>query len=181
MSDITDRGPLVDADDIGLPPVEGLDLPQVETRTFALTDDDAGECRTIDEVELAASYVDNNIVAIEPLQPDPWTLDPASIDNQDLQVTYASGARFATKLGSINMNSGPTRYDLRKSGGLIFPVDSSGNPLFDATNTPRLAAIRWSFLEQLRQRSEERLEIAEIVNAFAGAISSLGNTADLKF
>jgi hypothetical protein len=62
ISDVTGRG-LVDADAIDLPKVEGLELPEVETRTLELTDDDAGVCRTIDGRELAASYVDNNIVS----------------------------------------------------------------------------------------------------------------------
>ena len=43
------------------------------------------------------------------------------------------------------------------------------------TNTPLLSAMRRDFHEQLATMSQQRLEIAEIVNAFAGIIALNGN------
>ena len=126
-------------------------------------------------------YVDNNISAIEPLQPDPWTLDPVQIDGQDLRITYSTGAHFALRLGMINVEGGGARADFRKSGGVIFAIDAAGNALFDPVNTPRLAAIRLNVHDQLRQRAEERLLIAEVTFVFVTAVANLGRAGGLRF
>lgn len=179
MSDVP-RGRLVDADAIGLPDVPGLDLPTIE-HTYALLDDDASNCRNIGQAELEASYVDNHIVLVEPVQPDPWTLDPASIDSQDLRLVYADLRRYAVRLGSIDVGSGAVPHQYRKAGGIIVPVEAGGLPVLNATNTPRLAALRLNLHEQLRQRAADRLEIAELVSVFAGAISQLGTVGGTRF
>ena len=164
---------LVDAQDFALEPHE-LELPEVEEHFYPLTDHDARECRNIGRDELAESYVDQNIVRIEPMQPDPWTLDPASIDKQDLGITYRNDASLGIRLGSIDISGGPVARSFIKSEGIIFPVDEGGRLLMDATNTPILSAVRRDLHEQLAGRSEKRLEIAQLVAAFANIISLNG-------
>lgn len=172
---------LIDAQDLALKPHD-LELPEVDERFFPLIDHDARECRNIGKVELAESYVDQNIIRIEPVQPDPWTLDPASIDKQDLAITYLSGASLGIPLGSIDISTGSgflaTSYI--KSEGIIFPVDKGGRLLMDATNTPNLSSVRLDMHAQLAERSEKRLEVALIVAIF-GKILTLRSGGALPF
>lgn len=172
-----DRGPLINQDELG-PPPEGVNLPTVEARTWPLTDDDASVCRTIDESELAAYYVDYNIAQIAPLQGDPWSKEASVVDNQDLRITYTDGRQFSIRLGLISLGSGPALAEFRKQGGIIFATDASGNGLFDATNTPQLAFIRNYFHEVLRQQSEQILEIATIVYLFSQAVAAAGQSVN---
>ena len=173
MGDPRGDGPFVDADEIGLPPVEGLEPPTVSEPAYTLNDEDASNCRNIGAAELVAGYVDSNIVTTEPLQLDFW-LDPANLDAQDLSVGYSDGRQLAIKLGSIGLAAGPWATEFTKRGGIIYPVDAGGQVLLDATNTPTLSWLRRHLHEQLAQLAGQRLEIAMIVGAFASAVSGLG-------
>ena len=96
------RRPFIDSD--LLPPVPGLDPPTLEPHTYVLVDNDAKVCRVISEVELEASYVDNNIETFQLQDINVLTLD---VDNHDVNITYSSGAKASfLMLGSIDFEDG---------------------------------------------------------------------------
>jgi hypothetical protein len=155
---------------------EGVNLPVVEPRTYVLLDDDAQECRVIPEDELEESYVDNNIQTYQ-LQDVNWlTLD---VDNQYVTITYSSGVQTSLLLGSIDLGEGRSAEQYVKRNGIIYPIDESGSVLLDANNTPNLVAIRNWYLAEAKRINDERLEIAEVVHAFAENIASLGHASHL--
>jgi hypothetical protein len=152
-----------------------LELPTVDERTYVLVDDDAKECRVIAEDEFNASYVDNNIQTFQ-LQDLNWlTLD---VDNQYVTITYSSGAQTAVLLGSIDYNAGRSAEQYGKTNGVIYPIDEAGTFLFNNSNTPNLVAIRTWYYNEAKRVNDERLEIAEVVHAFADAISELGHAGE---
>ena len=61
---------------------------------------------------------------------------------------------------------------------MIYPINDSGELLFDAINTPRLVAMRTWSSDEAKRVNDERLEIAEIVHAFANVIAELGEQAE---
>lgn len=155
---------------------EGVNLPAVEPHTYVLIDDDAKECRVISEDELEASYVDNNIETFQ-LQDVNWlTLD---VDNHYVTVTYSSGAQTSLLLGSIDVDGGTPAEQYVKRNGIIYPIDESGSVQLDANNTPNLVGIRNWYLAEAKRVNDERLEIAEIVHAFAENIGGLGHVSHL--
>jgi hypothetical protein len=155
---------LVNADEIGLPDVPGVELPTVEEHYYTLDDDDAGECRGIYQSELDEAYVDNHIDSIRILLPDLWS----NIDDQILYLTYEHGLAYEVQLGHIDFGGGAMAQRFRKSGGLIFPSDDYGTQyLLNATNTPNLVAIREHVHDEWRKVQQKRLQIAEIVYSFA--------------
>ena len=155
-----------------LPSATGLELPAVETRTYALVDDDERVCRVISEAELEESYVDNNIDTFR-LRGVNWlTLE---IEKEYVDIVYFGGAKASLLLGSISFGAGERAKHYAKKGGVIYPIDEFGVLLLNATNTPRLRAIRTWYNKETLRVSAERLEIAEIVHSFSGAIGVLGN------
>jgi hypothetical protein len=171
------RGPLVDADKLGLPDVPGLELPTVQDHYYTLDDNDAGECRGIYARELEASYVDNNIDSIRILLPDLWS----NIDDQTLTLVYANGLTYEVVLGHIHSAGGQVAERYRKWGGIIFPSDGNGQLLLDATNTPRLVAIKRAVHDKWQEVQHQRLEIAEIVYSFSEIISLYGDASEIHF
>jgi hypothetical protein len=167
------RGPFIDSD--LLPPVPGLDPPTLEPRTYVLVDNDAKVCRVISEVELEASYVDNNIESFQLQDINLLTLD---VDNHDVNITYSSGAKTSLMLGSIDFEDGRMAEQYGQSNGVIYPISDSGELLFDAINTPRLVAMRTWYHNEAKRVNDERLEIAETVHAFAHVIAELGEQAE---
>ena len=148
-----------------------VDLPVVELGHYVLVDNDAKVCRTITDDDLAAASVDRNIATF--LLPDVnWlTLD---IENQPLRITYTDGRTASVLLGSINFNSAPVRsQEFGQTDGVIFPIDEQGNPLFDLSNTPNLAAIHIWYWREAKRVNDERLVIAEMVHEFSEDIANL--------
>ncbi|HUP71580.1 MAG TPA: hypothetical protein VM282_00895 [Acidimicrobiales bacterium] len=135
-----------------------------------LDDDDAGECRWATKDEIRQIYVDNPVTA-SALQPDVWTLSIEHIDGESITFGYANGASLTTTLGAIDMNFGANATRYRKSGGIAYPADDGGNVIINASTAPRLVALRKWVHDELRQRAEERLQMAELVNQFAGIIA----------
>ncbi len=159
---------LVNAADIGLPDVPGVELPTVEEHYYTLDDDDAGECRGIYQRELDESYVDNHIDSMRILLPDLWS----NIDDQTLYLTYSNGLAYEVQLGHIDFHGGAMASRYHRSGGLIFPTDEHGSQyLLNATNTPNLVAIKEHVHEEWAKVQHQRLEIAEIVYSFAQVMS----------
>lgn len=157
-----------------LPSVPGLELPTVESHTYMLLDDDEKVCRVISEGELEESYVDNNIHTFR-LQVVDWlTLD---VDKKDVNIVYFSGARTSLLLGSIAFGAGRRAEQYAKVKGVIYPIDDSGALLLNATNTPRLVAMRTWYHKEAKRVNDERIQIAEMVHRFGQAISHLGNHA----
>jgi hypothetical protein len=155
---------------------EGVNLPTVEPHTYVLLDDDTQECRVISEDELEASYVDNNIESFQ-LQDVNWlTLE---VDNEYVTITYSNGTQTSLLLGSIDLEGGSSAAEYVKRHDIIYPIDQSGNVLLDANNTPNLVAVRNWYLAEARRLNDERLEIAEIVHAFAEDIGGLGHGSHL--
>jgi hypothetical protein len=158
-------GGLVDQSDLdgaGHPLPDGVTLTTV-TDQITLDDDDAGECRFATKAEIRDIYLDNPVTAT-PVQPDVWTLE---IDDQSITFTYSNGAQYTIQVGQINWDSGPYATRYRKTGGLVYPTDDSGNLQFNSTTMPRLVNVRTYLHDQVREVSEQRLEMAELVNSFA--------------
>lgn len=156
-----------------LPSVSGLELPTVELHTYPLVDDDDKVCRIISEDELEESYVDNNIDTFRLEAVDWLTLD---VDREYVEIVYFGGARTSLLLGSISFSVGTTAEQYAKSNGVIYPINSFGGLLLDATNTPRLVAMRTWYHREAKRVNDQRIEIAEVVHSFAGIIGHLGNT-----
>ena len=166
---------LVNADDLGLPEVPGVELPTVPEHTYPLDDYDNSECRIITEHELDAAYVDHNIVNFSIVLPDIWS----DIDAQVLTVDYASGRQYQLTLHDVQ--DGPGSYPERylQWNGVIVATDANGTALLDTSNTPNLAYIKSYVHEKWREVQEQRLEIAEMVAAFAEAIGHLSHASHL--
>ncbi len=136
----------------------------------ALDDDDASECRSVTKDEIRQIYVDNPTTA-SALQPDVWTLSTDEIDKESITFGYANGASLTTTLAWIDMNFGAEAERYRKSGGIVYPADAGGNVIMNASTAPRLAHLRSWVHDQLRERSDQRLQMAELVYAFASIMS----------
>lgn len=167
---------LVKFDSDLLPDVPGLDLPTIENRTYVLVDDDEKVCRVIDQDELEASYVDNNIVTFKLRDVNWLTLD---VDNQFVDITYADGSGTSLLLGSISYGGGVRTDQYGKTGGIIYPIDAAGNLQLNATNTPRLVGIRIWYYNEAKRVNDQRIEIAEVVHSFAEIIGELGHAGHL--
>lgn len=163
------RGPFIDAD--LLPSVAGLEPPSVGPREYVLVDADERVCRVISEQELDASYVDNNIHTFKLDQVDWLTLN---VDKEWVRITYTTGARTELLLGAISLGPGKVPEEYYKTEGVIYPIDSKGGRLLNATNTPSLVAMRTWYLNEARRAIDERIKIAEIVHHFSQAIGALG-------
>ena len=147
--------------------IPDLELPETESRNYALVDNDAKACRVISDVDLDASYVDNNIDTYRLLDIDWLTID---VDNQYVSIKYINGATTALQLGSIDFGA-PVRTDqYGQSDGIIYPINSSGQPALNATNTPHLATIRTWYHKEAKRVNDERLQLAEVVHSFAQII-----------
>jgi hypothetical protein len=150
--------------------VPGLDLPTTEPRSYTLVDNDAKVCRAITEDELQPTFVDNNIDTFQLLDVNLLTLD---VDNQYVTITYTNGESIALLLGSIDYGAPARTEEYGQSNGIIYPIDSAGNLLLNATNTPNLAAIRTWYYNEAKRVNDQRLQIAEVVHAFAQIISAV--------
>ncbi len=154
------------------PPPEGLELPTVD-RSVAVDDEDAQQCRIMNEDEIYPMHI-NNPVSATPVQPDVWTLET---DNEYVTLTYENGVQYTVRLGDIDMTSGPEPTRYLKTGGLVYPMDGD-TLLLNGDATPRLAQMRAWVLEQTLRISEDRLKMAELVNEFATQIGRLGSARD---
>jgi hypothetical protein len=159
------RGGLVDQSDLdaaGHPAPAGVQVPTVIDQ-ITLDDDDAGDCRFATKAEIKDIYLDNPVTAT-PVQPDVWTLE---IDDQSVTFTYSNGVQYTLQVGQLNWGSGPYATRYRKTGGLVYPTDDSGNLMFNSTTMPRLLNVYTDLHNQALEVSEQRLEMAELVNSFA--------------
>lgn len=155
-----------------LPDVPNQTLPGVDEKKYVLVDNDASQCRVIGEDEFNASYVDKNIDTYQLADVNWLTLD---VDNQFVILTYTGGAQTALLLSSIDLENGTKAEEYGKTNGIIYPIDASGAFLFNATNTPDLVAVRTWYHDQAKQLNDQRLQIAEVVHAFADIIGELGH------
>ena len=143
-----------------------MELPTVQEHEYTVDDEDSQQCYFIGERELAPIYVDN-AVEVSPVQPDVWTLDT---DNEYVTFTYNDGSTggHAARRHQLSGGSNPDR--LVKYNGVVYPMEGS-NAAYNPHTTPRLAELREWVLDQTCEASEVRVEIAELVNAFAQQIS----------
>ncbi len=148
-----------------LPPAPGVTVPTIETRTFMLLDDDAQECRVIQQDELEASYVDNNITTFQLNDYSP--ADDTMLNNENVTFTYASGAQITIKLGLIDMNLALRAPQYVKRDGLIYPIDDSGNLMLNVVNTPNLYNIHKWYHDKAVEANNTDLKFAKIVYAFS--------------
>jgi len=149
------------------PPPADVEIPTVDGQ-ITLDDDDAGVCRFATKDEIRDIYVDNPITA-SPVQFDVWTLE--GIDNQSITFGYANGTQYTVQVGQINWDSGPGASRYRKYGNIVYPTDDGGNVLNNAVTMPRLAHVRVWLHDQIREIAAERLQMAELVNAFASIMA----------
>ena len=116
----------------------------------------------------------DDIETFRPLDVNPFTPD---VGRSDVNIAYVGGATTELPPGSISFGSGRRTNCHAKSGGMIYPIDESGILLLNATNTPRLVAMRHWHHEQANLAMEQNLAMAELVYVFAGAVAHLGNAA----
>jgi hypothetical protein len=162
------NGPLIDVDDLrdaGVPVSDEIDYPTVGG-DYVLDDDDEQVCRYATRDEIVPMYIDN-AVQVSDVQADVWTLE---IDQSEITFTYANGRSWTTTVGQLRGDGGGHAERYRKTGDLVFPSDAGGYTIINDTTCPRLVALYGWMHEQMRERSEQRLEIAEIVSAFAQII-----------
>jgi hypothetical protein len=169
---MTTRVSFIDSD--LLPSVTGLEPPTMEPHRYFLLDDDEKVCRVISEEELEESYVDNNIDIFRLKDVNWLTLE---VDKEFVEIVYFSGAKTELLLGSISLGASRRAEQYGKREGVIYPIDASGAELLDDTNTPRLAAMRAWYHKEVKRMIAERIEIAEIVHAFAEIIDAGGDAA----
>lgn len=152
----------------GDPLPEGLELPERQVRYLYVVDDDMGQCYLMHEDDVPDVHVDMGIESAT-VRPDWVTID---VDDQPTNIVYANGRFLELQMRWVD-TSGSARPDhYRLSGGFLFPADSGGSPIYDAANTPNLAEIRRDLNEQAQQRRDDREELAELVNTFAGFVSA---------
>ncbi len=155
--------------------MEGVTLPSVSPREYAVIDHDEKVCRVVDDDEFDASYVDRNIDTFK-LRAVNWlTLD---VDNNIVDIDYEDGRRASFVLGAIDLSAPVRTQQYGKSGGVIYPIDESGALRLNATDTPNLAAIRRWYHGEAKRVNDERIKIAEVVHAFAQVINVLGSAHD---
>jgi hypothetical protein len=155
------------------PRASGVELPRVGPRENVLVDDDEKVCRVISDEEVDAWYVDNGINMFKLRAVDYLTLD---CDKEIIDIWYAGMPRKAgMRLGSISLESGKRATQYKKSKGVIYPIDDRGNVLLNQTNTPNLVFIRAWYHKEAQRVHAERVQLAEVVHAFASAIGALGN------
>jgi predicted dehydrogenase len=146
----------------------------VEPNQYVLLDDDAKTCRIIGDDEFNASYVEQNIKSYVLDGIETWPAVP-NPDNHNVILTYTSGSTNSIALNSISLDPGPAPAQYYKTGGIIIPIDETGNALFDATNTPNLTYIRNQYWDMARRLVENNLFMAEMVATFASAVAGGGN------
>ena len=180
-SDNTKPGPVIRGHLLVYPAssdqIANLDLPTVDPKTYILIDNDAQNCRVIQEDEFDASFVDQNIKTYKLDGIESWPQVP-NPDKHNVILSYNSGTQATVLVGSISLDNGPQPDQYAKSSGVIYPIDQSGNLLFDATNTPNLSYIRQHYWDMVAQKTATDLLFAEIVASFASAVSGLGHAAE---
>lgn len=154
-----------------------VELPTVQPNQYSLVDDDAQVCSIIGDDELYASYVDRHIATYQLDGIESWPQVP-NPDNHNVILTYANGNQTSISLGSISLDPGPTPDQYLKTGGIIYPIDSSGQSLLDATNTPNLTYIRNKYWDMARQKVTTDVFFAQIVAAFADDVGALGHAGE---
>jgi hypothetical protein len=147
---------------------EGPDLqdPSTQASSYPLLDDDAKNCRVIDEDELRASYVDENIVKCFLADFSPFE---ETLDNEYLVVRYGNGTQISIQFGLIDAGPEVRAEEYVKTGGIIYPIDDTGAVQFNAVNTPTLVYSRQWVLDQWKKAGEQNLEMARLVDAFVKA------------
>jgi hypothetical protein len=165
---------LVDVEEFGPPPAEGVQLPTVDPKV-SLVDDDAGESREVrlSEIRKSQQYVDNGIETIQ-ARPDVWTLQV-----EEMELIYGNGQRLMVLLNQINHDAGQRAAEYVRRGGLIWPLGPSGSATFDIENTPNVVASADWIYEEIGRRHAERVEMAELIVTFASAIAALGGVASM--
>jgi hypothetical protein len=155
--------------------MEGVTLPTVSAREYAIVDHDDKVCRVVDQEEFDTFYVDRNIDTFKLRGVDWLTLD---VDRNIVDIDYEDGRRASIVLGSIDLSAPPRTEQYGKSGGVIYPIDESGALRLNATDTPNLVAMRRWYLDEAKRVNDERIKIAEVVHTFAQIINVLGSGHD---
>ncbi|MEO0617601.1 MAG: hypothetical protein AAFY69_15840 [Pseudomonadota bacterium] len=180
---MTDNVPsimLIDTDLLDLEKFDDLEEPTSSSLEFPLLDDDVGECRLTHASELRDLYIDNGIVRIMPpkVNMSPLAFDVAELERQESMIHYSDGAQLLLPLDRILLTPGQPPRRFLKHGGIIYPIDINGHLVLNASTVPFLAAVRSQFQRDMEERSDQLIEMAELVNAFAGIISLNSNVAE---
>ena len=141
-------------------------VPAIDAREVVVLDHDQRECRIISEDEFIRFYLDNNIQRIAPINQALFLTPNNTIDDKDLHLEYHHGASLVLRLGDISLSHASRAHGFCKTNGIIFPVNRQGILMLDATNTPRLAAIRRDFNQQVQNLTAEMLELLNLGATF---------------
>jgi len=125
------------------------------------------EWQDLTEQEIRDAYVDANLVNFT-LQPDPVTLD---VSNSPMTLYYADGATHQIYLHDIadSVYYGPKFVYVE--GQRITLATDDLTPLYNPYATPGLSFLKREIQEELLRRSQEQLDMAELVAKFAEIIA----------
>lgn len=153
---------------LGFDPHGGSNLtqPSVNAPTYYLLDDDAKNCRNIDDDEFKASYVDDNIVKCYLADYSPFE---ETLDNESLVVQYAGGSSISVAFGLIDLDLKLPADAYLKSGGVIYPIDDTGALRLNGVTTPTLVYTREWVLRQWKNAGDQNVQMADLVDKFVKA------------
>jgi hypothetical protein len=150
----------------------GTDLKETPTDftagklAYPLLDNDLKVCRVINQDELKASYVDNNI---QRCYLQDYTPFEETLDNEYLVVKYYTGADTSILFGLIDAGPEVRAEQYAKTGSIIYPIDDSGSLQLNLVNTPTLVYTRQWVLNEWKKANDQNLEMADLVDKFVKA------------
>jgi RHS repeat-associated protein len=162
---------LINVDDLPQDRIDPtVDVPTAENRgtKTTLNNRDVGRTEVVYSRDVTGSfgYVDNGLVRVF-ARGDVYTLEI-----QTLIFEHADGTTLEVPYDEINFGVGPAASSYERVGGHVYPLRSDGSRAYDAVNTPQIVAGARLWADEVRKASEERLEIAELVNVFSGCIAA---------
>lgn len=164
---------LVPHDKLGLPPVDNLDLPSVENNLVDIQDRKTGvvEKMLYSELRDSAYYVDNGILSLT-AQPTVTTLTV-----KWMRLAYSGGRKLGIPMERVTFGSLGRATSYERQKGFIVPLDADGEIRFDRNNTPNVVICAQWVRDELLRRSQQRVEIAELVATFAAAVAGLASAS----
>jgi RHS repeat-associated protein len=163
---------IVDAEEAGIAPQEGVRLPESSDPQVTLTESDSGESRRVrfHDIRKARNYVDNMIVSVEAHVENVWSL---RIDK--LVFRLADNSVLHVPWNAIDFNPTPysDSYEFVQNRGIIYPLGKNGAYAFDIYNTPNIVREAYRAENRRSLAIQTRVEFASMVYTFAGAIGGL--------
>jgi len=149
-------------------------LPTTHDDLVTLRNTEEGFTKQVKRSEVLKwdNYVDNGIASLKVR-----IIDPYSLKVGPMQISYSDGRTTSVPLKSVLDGARPQATRFVYKHGFINPVDEAWKDAFDNNNTPNIVLCSQWVRQQLLRISQDRLQIAEIVAAFASIVAGLGGAA----